>query len=71
MSGDEMPRNPITGIAGCCARAASGHAAEPPSSEINSRRLTVSPSLLETAPYHIVEWDSILHHSKFDSLVAG
>ena len=33
-------RNPITGIAGCCARAASGHAsAELPSSLMNSRRL--------------------------------
>ena len=33
------PRNPITGIAGCCARAASGHAAAaPPSSVMNSRR---------------------------------
>jgi len=33
-------RNPITGIAACCARAASGHAAAaPPSSDMNSRRL--------------------------------
>ena len=33
------PRNPITGIAVCCARAASGHAAAaPPSSVMNSRR---------------------------------
>ena len=32
------PRNPITGIAGCCARAASGNAAAaPPSSVMNSR----------------------------------
>jgi hypothetical protein len=32
-------RNPITGIAGCCARAASGHtAAAPPMSEMNVRR---------------------------------
>jgi hypothetical protein len=31
-------RNPITGIAGCCARAASGHAAALPSPAINSRR---------------------------------
>src|SRR5499433_3833336 len=30
---------PITGIAGCCARAASGHAAAPASSVMNSRRL--------------------------------
>src|SRR5215467_4201812 len=33
-------RNPITGIAGCCARAASGHAADaPPSSVMNSPRV--------------------------------
>ena len=38
-SGDVGSRNPITGIAGCCARAASGHAAAaPPSSVMNSRR---------------------------------
>jgi len=34
-----LPRNPITGIAGCCARAASGHiAAAPPSVAKNFRR---------------------------------
>src|SRR5262249_6747755 len=34
-------RKPITGIAGCCARAASGHAAAaPPSSVMNVRRFT-------------------------------
>jgi len=33
-------RNPITGIAGCCARATSGQAtAAPPKSDMNSRRL--------------------------------
>jgi hypothetical protein len=42
------------GLLGCCARAANGHAAAPPSSVMNSRRLTASPSLLETAPYHMV-----------------
>jgi hypothetical protein len=31
---------PITGIAGGCARAASGHAAAPPSSVMKSRRFT-------------------------------
>ncbi len=37
-------RNPITGIAGCCARAASGHAtAAPPRSVMNSRRFIRSP----------------------------
>jgi hypothetical protein len=29
---------PITGIAGCCARAASGQAAAPPRAKMNSRR---------------------------------
>src|SRR6476646_10094929 len=38
-SGDLALRNPITGIAGCCARAASGHAATvPPRSVMNWRR---------------------------------
>ena len=37
---DAAPRNPITGIAGCCPRAPSGHAAAaPPSVNMNSRRL--------------------------------
>src|SRR5262245_34495194 len=34
------PRNPITGIAGCCASAAPGQAAAPPSSNMNLRRFT-------------------------------
>ena len=42
-SGESLLRNPITGIAGCCARAASGQAAAPPSRVMNSRRLTRSP----------------------------
>jgi hypothetical protein len=36
---DLPPSNPITGIVGCCARAASGHAAAAPRSVMNSRRL--------------------------------
>jgi hypothetical protein len=32
---DVLRRNPITGIAGCCARAANGHAAAPPSNVMN------------------------------------
>jgi hypothetical protein len=36
---------PITGTAGCCARAASGHAAAaPPSSIVNARRFNASAS---------------------------
>src|SRR5262245_43010220 len=38
-------RNPMTGIAGCCARAASGHAAAPPSNVMNSRRLMLDIEL--------------------------
>src|SRR5262245_20220651 len=37
-------RNPITGMAGCCARAASGHAAAPPKSVMNWRRSPASVS---------------------------
>src|SRR5262249_22578589 len=38
-SGDALWRNPIRGMAACCARTASGHAAAaPPSSDMNSRR---------------------------------
>jgi hypothetical protein len=37
------PRTPITGMADCCARAASGQAAAPPMSVMNSRRLIRLP----------------------------
>src|SRR5262245_5564413 len=44
MSFDVAARNPTTGIAGCCARTVSGHAAAaPPSSVMNSRRLIFEP----------------------------
>jgi len=36
-------RNPITGIAGCCARTAIGHAAAPPRNVMNFRRLMSAP----------------------------
>src|SRR5262249_47122686 len=39
---DPLRRNPITGIAVCCARATSGHAAATPRSVMNSRRLNSS-----------------------------
>src|SRR5262245_56018712 len=39
-----MARKPTTGIAACCARAAIGHAAAPPSNVMNSRRFTASAS---------------------------
>ena len=54
---DTCCRLHATGIAGCCARVASGHAAVPaPSRVMNSRRLMGSLSPRVT-PYHIVwEW---------------
>jgi hypothetical protein len=40
-----MRRNPITGIAACCARAANGTlAAAPPTSVMNSRRFIANPA---------------------------
>ena len=36
--GEPLWRNPITGTAGCCPRAANGHAAAQPSSVMNWRR---------------------------------
>src|SRR5262245_28402535 len=52
-SGERALMNPITGIAGCCARAASGHAAAaPPMSVMNSRRLMrCPPGEIGTLPY--------------------
>src|SRR5262249_33149002 len=51
-----LRRKPITGIAGCCARAARGHAAAaPPRSVMNARRLMeVLASGLAAARYHTV-----------------
>src|SRR5262249_17716360 len=42
-SGDLALRYPITGVGGCCARAASGHTAAPATRVMNSRRLIVAP----------------------------
>src|SRR5262245_58453170 len=41
---DKPCSTPMTGIAGCCARAASGHAAAPPSNVMKSRRFTADAS---------------------------
>src|SRR5262245_16724730 len=43
VAGERLLRSPITGNARCCAPAVNGHAAAPPSSVMNSRRLTRSP----------------------------
>jgi putative ABC transport system substrate-binding protein len=42
---DWVLRNPITGIAACCARATTGQAAAPPSPAMNSLRLIQLPRL--------------------------
>src|SRR5262245_7578501 len=52
-----LSRNPITGIAGCCVRAASGDAAAaPPINVMNSRRLTAdascAPDRKDSTPRH-------------------
>src|ERR1700730_12451570 len=51
-SGERALRNPITGTAACCARDESGHAAAPPSSVINWRRLmsSIGPSFCRRSP---------------------
>src|SRR5262245_29838975 len=54
-SSDVLLRNPITRArAGCCARAANGHAAALPSNEMNSRRLMGTLVRLRAAHYHAV-----------------
>src|SRR5262249_32041177 len=61
-SSDVLLRNPTTGSAACCARAASGHAtAAPPTSVMNSRRLIVAPRGQNHAPHRltavwVLEW---------------
>jgi hypothetical protein len=41
----------MTGIAGCCALAAGGHAAAPPRSVMNSRHLIQAPGLRTSLGY--------------------
>src|SRR6516162_3635371 len=56
VSDDAPPRNPITGIAACCARAASGHpTAAPPIRVMNSRRLIGFLLQAEEKSYHTDE----------------
>src|ERR1039458_10557509 len=43
-------RNPIAGIAGCCARAASGHIAAPPKTPRKFRRFMLTPWLCTKHP---------------------
>src|SRR5262249_26633093 len=45
---ERLLRSPITGIAGCCARAASGHEAAPPMSVMNARRFIIRSPRYDT-----------------------
>jgi hypothetical protein len=67
VSGDALFKNPITGIAGCCAREASGHVAAPPSNEMKVRRLTDAPQA--GLAYH-VEGGSV-HHGESESSMSA
>src|SRR6516165_629406 len=53
LSDDRPLTKPKTGIGGCCARAAIGHAAAPPTSVMNSRRLIVAPRGQNHAPHRL------------------
>src|SRR5258708_5082163 len=62
----EESRNPITGIFGCCALAASGHpAAAPPSRVMNSRRLICAHLAEDHTLPHGPRKSRVVHHSKF------
>jgi hypothetical protein len=65
----EPLRNPITSIPGCCARAASGHAAVPPTMAINSRRLMV-PSNRGLHPTTSLN-ERVVRHSKIGHSTSG
>jgi hypothetical protein len=73
-SGVVVPRNPTTGIAGCCARETSGHTtAAPPTSAMKSRRLTdVPPPWAEdyTLPDYRLR-THFVHHSTSWSLMSA
>jgi hypothetical protein len=67
------PKNPIVGsFPACCALAASGHAAAPPTSVMNSRRLTDCPQTKNVTLPHRWSGSSVVHHSKFwPTIVVG
>jgi hypothetical protein len=63
LQGALVPRNPNTGIAGCCARAASGNvAATPPISVMNLRRRMCHPTTSRNG-------DCVVHDSKIGALM--
>ena len=51
-SADWVLTKPTTGIAGCCALAATGHAAALPRPAMNARRRILDPSRWISEPYH-------------------
>ena len=57
----------MTGIAGCCARAASGHAAAPPMSEMNPVASCAPVLKSRAAHYHIVERTLLCNAAKLIS----
>ena len=57
----------MTGIAACCAPAASGQAAAPPIRPMNSRRLMHRPLRQRTAAYHVVEYAALCITTKNDA----
>src|SRR6516165_7706204 len=73
-SGERALRNPITGIGGCCARAASGHTAAPPISVMNARLLPRN-SIRKRFGINDLPVSSILvrgaHGNSFDHLSSG
>src|SRR5262245_39449364 len=68
-SGEALCRCPIIGIAGCCARAASGHAAALPSSVMNSRRCM--PNMGLAPPHPVRRVSRTLSLARRDWLVLG
>src|SRR5262249_16014402 len=67
------PINPMVGFPGCCARAATGHAAAPPSSVMNSRRfngancirpLPASAGLQDNELAIVSQWARRLFHNR-------
>jgi hypothetical protein len=60
-SGEPLRRNPITGTAGCCARAITGHAAAPPSPAMNSP----VASLIPRADQGSLSWSGLTGNQQF------
>src|SRR5262249_22201128 len=61
----------ITGIAGCCARAVSGHAAAPPRRVMNSRRFKPKPPVLPTERIaHLGTADCCIHPPGRNEMIA-